>query len=127
MLLNCFFHEIHNSRLGIENRNAPGIRFHFFEPLRMTNEVQNGFRQTRTIQIGIADNNCSLFLRHGERIFHLVVIRREGKRNQNGRTARSFDFRHRRRAGSRNDEIRRRVLLMEIVEEGTNVRFKTAR
>src|SRR5207249_3294422 len=62
---------------------------------------------------------------HGQGIFRLVIIGGKWKRNQNSGAAGRFDFCNRRGAGARYDEIRSRILLMKIIEEGAHVGFET--
>ena len=63
-------------------------------------------------------------IHHRPRVLRLVIIGRKGKRNQNRGAAGGFDFGDGRCAGAGNDQIRRGVLLVEIVEEGPHIGLK---
>jgi hypothetical protein len=124
VVFNRFLHQINDSFLGIEDGNTPCIHFHLFEALGMPDEFLYRGGETIAAQIGVRDDDSGLFFRHGKRIFHLVIVRREREWNQNRSPARGFDFSYCRGPGPGDNEIRGRILFVKIIEERTNVRIK---
>src|SRR5437773_11062676 len=92
--LNRSFHQIHDALFGIENSHPPGIAFDLFQPLRIPNQLKNRRGKAFSLEFGVGYQDRCILFRHGARIFHLVIVCSERKRNQNRGTSSGFDLGH---------------------------------